>query len=90
MSRFLCLCFAMRCFRHLLTLPTESSFQLPDNDAWNDQEPHCLGSLDPNRRRTRLRSTLSTGLSLSKLRRTRFDFLRRRWLRRPLSRRSLP
>jgi len=41
-------------------------------------------------RRTLLRSTLATGRSLEKERRTRFDFLRRKWLRRCFRRRSFP
>jgi len=41
-------------------------------------------------RRTRLRSTLATGRSLSRERRTRFDFLRRRWPRRCFRRRNFP
>jgi hypothetical protein len=41
-------------------------------------------------RRTRLRSALAMGRSLEKERRTRFDFLRRRWLRRCFRRRSFP
>jgi hypothetical protein len=41
-------------------------------------------------RRTRLRSALATGRSWEKERRTRFDFLRRRWLRRCFRRRSFP
>jgi len=44
---------------------------------------------NPKRRRTRLRSAFATGKSLSKERSTRFDFVRRRWLRRFFSRRSL-
>jgi hypothetical protein len=40
--------------------------------------------------RTRLRSALATGRSLEKERRTRFDFLRRRWLRPCFRRRSFP
>jgi len=43
---------------------------------------------NPSRRRTRLQSTFATGKSLSKERRTRFDFVRRRWLRRFFRRRS--
>jgi hypothetical protein len=41
-----------------------------------------------SRRRTRLQSTFATGKSLSRERRTRFDFVRRRWLRRFFRRRS--
>jgi len=45
---------------------------------------------NPRMRRTLLRSTLATGKSLEKERRTRFDFLRRRWLRRCFRRRNFP
>ena len=45
---------------------------------------------NPRMRRTRLRSALATGRSLEKERRTRFDFLRRRWLRLCFRRRSFP
>jgi hypothetical protein len=57
-----------------------------------DYTHHCLYllCLNPSRRRTRLRSTLATGRSLSKERRTRFDFLLRKWLSRCFRRRSLP
>ena len=45
---------------------------------------------NPSRRRIRCRSALATGRSLSKERRTRFDFLVRLWLRRCFNRRSFP
>jgi hypothetical protein len=45
---------------------------------------------NPRIRRIRLRSALATGRSLEKERRTRFDFLRRRWLRLCFRRRSFP
>jgi hypothetical protein len=51
--------------------------------------PHSFGCRNPRRRRTRLRSGLATGRSLSKERRTCLDFFVRLWLRRFFSRRSL-
>jgi hypothetical protein len=49
-----------------------------------------FGCGNPNSCRTRLWSAFATGRSLSKERRTRFDFLVLRWLRLCFSRRSFP
>jgi len=51
--------------------------------------PH-LACCNPRRRRIRFSSAFATGRSLSKERRTRFDFLVLRWLRLFLKRRSFP
>jgi hypothetical protein len=49
-----------------------------------------FGCGNPNSRLTRLRSGCATGRSLSKERRTRFDFFVLRWLRLFFKRRSFP
>lgn len=80
----------MRFLRHFLTLPINSSFHILNHKVQYEQHALYLGCFKPKSRRTRLRSALCIGRSLSKPRRTRLDFVRRLWLRRPLSRRSLP